>query len=104
MDAGCISTQEPDPTFRQAATYAVTVIIVAALFLGVGAALYDPVPLAIIIVFPLLVLAGAAGALWWTYRTWQAKGRWQIWQGASWLLLALFLISLGGTGSALLDR
>ncbi|GAA1456124.1 hypothetical protein [Williamsia maris] len=104
MDAGDISTQEPDPTFRQAATYAVTVIVVAALFLGIGAALYDPVPLVIIIVFPLLVLAGAVGALWWTFRTWQAKGRWQIWQGASWFLLALFLISLGGTGSALLDR
>ena len=103
MDAGDISTQEPDPTFRQAATYAITVIVIAALFLGVGGLLYDPVPLAIIIVpapgprrrgrRALVDLPHLAG-----------QGPLGIWQGASWFLLALFLISLGGTGSALLDR
>ncbi len=104
MDAEIISSPETDPAIRQALTYAITILVVAALFVGVGAALYDPVPLAIIIVFPLIIMVGAGGALWWTYRTWQAKGRWQVWQGASWFLLAMFLLALGGTGSTLLER
>ncbi len=104
MDPEVINSAESDPTIGQAVTYAITVVIVAGSFLGAGIALYDPVPLVVVIVFPLLVLAGAIGALWWTFRTWQAHGRWQIWQGASWFLLALFLFALGGTGSALLDR
>ncbi len=90
----------------------VSVFAFAIAFLVVGAALYDPVPLWVLIVFPLLVFAGAVGALWWTFRTWQAersaavapRGRWQVWQGASWFLLAMFLLSLGGTGGALMDR
>ncbi|MGZ8179089.1 hypothetical protein ACXVUM_14265 [Williamsia sp. SKLECPSW1] len=73
-------------------------------FLVVGSLLYDPTPLWVLIVFPLLVFAGAVGALWWTFRMWQARGRWQVWQGASWFLLAVFLLSLGGTGGALMDR
>ncbi|WP_299575745.1 hypothetical protein [uncultured Williamsia sp.] len=81
-------------------------------FLVVGSLLYDPVPVWVVIAFPLIVFAGALGSLWWTFRMWQSqrstatssRGPWQVWQGASWLLLALFLLSLGGTGGTLMDR
>lgn len=43
---------------------------------------------------PVITLGGAVWALWHTYRTWKAQGRWQIWQGAAWFLLSAFLIVL----------
>jgi protein-S-isoprenylcysteine O-methyltransferase Ste14 len=99
-------------TLRSAGIYVVSVFAFAIAFLVVGSLLYDPVPLWVLVVFPLLVFAGAVGALWRTFRMWQAersaaitpRGRWQVWQGAGWLLLAMFLLSLGGTGGALMDR
>ncbi|MBT0566638.1 hypothetical protein [Williamsia sp. CHRR-6] len=93
----------PDPTVRQAVVYVATVMGLAVAFIAAGGLIYDTVPLEIVIVFPLIVFAGTVGAGWWTYRTWQAGGRWQVWQGATWFLVAMFLVTLGSTGGALLD-
>ncbi|MXP22874.1 hypothetical protein GIY30_16150 [Gordonia sp. HNM0687] len=58
---------------------------------------------ALIVTAPIVVLVGAVAALWRTYRNWRAGGRWQVWQGASWFLLAMFIFFLFGTGPALVS-
>lgn len=57
----------------------------------------------LVVATPIVVLVGAIACLWRTYRTWQRKGRWQIWQGASWFLLATFIVTLMATAPALLE-
>ncbi|WP_045821951.1 hypothetical protein [Williamsia herbipolensis] len=91
-------------TIRSAGLYVLAVMVVALAFIGVAALLYDQVPTVMIVVFPLIILAGAVGALRRTYTCYKTGGMWQVWQGASWLLLAFFMIALTGTGSALLER
>ncbi len=87
-DAGVIEpfhdtpTEGPRPdrgsTLRSAAVYVVSVFAFAIAFLVVGSVLYDPVPLWVLVVFPLLVFAGAVGALYWTFRCGRPNGprRW----------------------------
>lgn len=106
--------RDPDrvSTVRSAATYVGSVFGFAIAFAVLAAALYDPVPMWVLIVFPLLIFVGAIGALWRTYRMWQAqpstatgsRGPWQVWQGASWILLFFFLLTLTGAGGAFLQR
>lgn len=43
---------------------------------------------------PLILLAGGVGAFVRTIQIWRARGRWWIWQGAGWFLLALMLVVL----------
>ena len=43
---------------------------------------------------PLILLLGGLGAFIRTYQVWRAEGRWWIWQGAGWFLLALMLVVL----------
>lgn len=62
----------------------------------------DGLRTALIVIAPIIVLLGALAALWRTYRSWRSGGRWQVWQGASWFLLALFVVFLIGSGPALL--
>ena len=50
-----------------------------------------------------VMFIGAFGALWITYRTWRAGGRWQVWQGASWFLLAAAVMTMMATAPALLE-
>ena len=51
---------------------------------------------------PLILFLGGLGAFIRTYQVWRASGRWWIWQGAGWFLLALMLLVLTITGSAAL--
>jgi hypothetical protein len=46
---------------------------------------------------PLILLVGGAGAFVRTIQVWRARGRWWIWQGAGWFLLALMLVMLSMT-------
>ena len=57
---------------------------------------------ALIVAAPIVVLIGALAALWRTYRCWRSGGRWQIWQAASWLMLATFIMFLFNTAPTLL--
>jgi hypothetical protein len=43
---------------------------------------------------PLILLVGGAWAFVRTIRVWRAEGRWWIWQGAGWFLLALMVVVL----------
>lgn len=43
-----------------------------------------------------LVILGTLASMVRTYLNWRAGGRWQIWQGASWLLLGLSLLWFTG--------
>jgi hypothetical protein len=43
---------------------------------------------------PLILLAGGVAAFVRTIQIWRARGRWWIWQGAGWFLLALMLVVL----------
>jgi hypothetical protein len=51
---------------------------------------------------PLILFLGGVGAFVRTIQIWRASGRWWIWQGAGWFLLALMLVVLTMTGSAAL--
>lgn len=43
---------------------------------------------------PLVLLLGGAWAFVRTIQLWRASGRWWIWQGAGWFLLALMMVVL----------
>jgi hypothetical protein len=43
---------------------------------------------------PLVLFLGGAWAFVQTIKVWRAEGRWWIWQGAGWFLLALMLVVL----------
>jgi hypothetical protein len=46
---------------------------------------------------PVILFAGGAWAFVRTVQSWRASGRWWIWQGAGWFLLALMLVTLSMT-------
>ncbi|MGV9710777.1 hypothetical protein ACWDTI_08950 [Gordonia sp. NPDC003424] len=56
----------------------------------------------LVVAAPIVVLIGALAALWRTYRCWRVGGRWQVWQGASWFLLSMFIVFLFSSAPALL--
>ncbi|MFW0795624.1 hypothetical protein AAFP30_17565 [Gordonia sp. CPCC 205515] len=68
----------------------------------VAGASNDGLRTALIVASPVIVLIGALAALWRTYASWRSGGRWQVWQGASWFLLAMFIFFLMGSAPALL--
>ena len=43
---------------------------------------------------PVILFAGGAWAFVRTIQIWRTRGRWWIWQGAGWFLLALMLMAL----------
>ncbi|MGC4962471.1 hypothetical protein ACPXCG_02210 [Gordonia sp. DT218] len=88
---------------RQAAVHAGVTIAFGLLALLVAWASDDGVRTALIVAAPIIVLVGALAALWRTYRNWRAGGKWQTWQGASWLLLAVFIVFLFNTAPALMS-
>lgn len=55
-------------------------------------------------VAPVVMFIGAVTMLIRTYRVWKANGRWQIWQGAAWFLLSVFLVMLFSVAPILLNR
>ena len=88
---------------RQAVVHAcVAVVFTIATYL-VAMASADPLQTILVIATPIVMLIGALSCLWRTYRSWQLGGRWQIWQGASWFLLASFVVTLMSAAPALLD-
>ncbi len=93
MDRNDVEKRWHDPAaFRAAVKYVVAVVVMAGV--AFAAALGWHSRIAGILV-PAILLIGGAGALVQTYRVWRAEGTWPIWQGAAWILLALFLFCLG---------
>lgn len=97
-----------DPvTARKATLYAVGVIAIAMLLMGIGlvwglnsgqdcsdasfAVCTDPARQILVFGPTLAFLLGGLGALFLAYRTWTRGGRWPIWQGAGWVLLILMV-------------
>ncbi|MGC4933927.1 hypothetical protein ACLQ3C_09610 [Gordonia sp. DT30] len=91
---------EPPP-IRQAVTYGAVVIALGIATLVVALLSADGLRTVLVIAAPLVVGVGGLGALWRTFTVWRAGGRWQVWQGAAWFLLALFVVFLFSTGPAL---
>jgi hypothetical protein len=108
------TTSGPDPvesrrTFTAAARFAAVVVVMALVVLGLalwwvhGCKSVGADPLAncgrlqrntLAIGAPLILFLGAIGACVRTIQVWRARGRWWIWQGAGWFLLALMLVVL----------
>ncbi len=86
---------------REAAVHVAVTVGFGLAALLVAWASDDGLRTALVVAAPILVLIGALGALFRTYRNWRAGGRWQIWQGASWFLLATFIMFLFSTGPVL---
>ncbi|AZG45181.1 hypothetical protein [Gordonia insulae] len=86
---------------RQAVVHGAVTIGFGIAILLVALASSGAIRTTLIVVAPVVVLIGALAALWRTYRNWRAGGRWQVWQGASWFLLAIFIVFLFGTGPTL---
>lgn len=91
-----------EATVRQAVSYGAVVILVTLAVFFVAGASSGGLRTTLLIVGPAVMLIGAIGALWRTYKNWKSGGRWQIWQGASWFLLAAFIMTLMGTAPALM--
>ncbi|RPA10291.1 hypothetical protein [Gordonia sp. OPL2] len=87
---------------RQSVLHGAVTIGFALAALIVAWASDDGLRTTLIVAAPIIMLIGALAALWRTYRCWRSGGRWQIWQGASWFMLAMFIVFLFGTGPALL--
>lgn len=82
-----------DPVaFRAAAIYVVSVLAVAALAF-VATVLWHSLLAASLV--PISLFVGGLGALFKTYKVWQARGTWPIWHGAAWVLLMCMLLCLG---------
>ncbi|MEE3849101.1 hypothetical protein VZC37_02070 [Gordonia sp. LSe1-13] len=89
------------PELRQAVIHGIVTIAAALVILWIAGVSDGGVRVALIVAAPIVVLIGALAALWRTYRNWRGNGRWQIWQGASWFLLAMFIFFLSGIGPVL---
>ncbi|MDY6810587.1 MAG: hypothetical protein SW127_16470 [Actinomycetota bacterium] len=83
---------------RPAVVHGVTTLAIALIVVIVAGATDGAVETTLVVLAPLVVLVGALTALWRTYRSWRSGGRWQIWQGAAWFLLAMFIFFLSGVG------
>ena len=70
---------------------------------AVGAASSTPLSTVLFVASPIVALLGALAMLWRTYRVWRRAGRWQLWQGGSWFLLAFFVVMLFGSAPALVN-
>lgn len=106
MNATDDDPREPRGTAAELRKAAVTVGILIAFSLAsvaVAAASSDALRTLLVIIAPIIVFLGALGVLRHTYRVWRARGRWQVWQGASWFLLAFFVIMLMNTAPILLE-
>ncbi len=81
-----------DPVvFREAAAFVVSVIALAAVAFVATVAWRS---LLAGILVPVTLVVGGLVAFVRAYRLWRAGGVWPIWQGAGWILIMLFLLSL----------
>lgn len=88
----------PGPsTLRRAVTYGVVIMSLAVAALCVASLSVDGIRTVLLLAAPAIVGLGGFGALWQTYTEWRHGGRWQVWQGVSWFLLAAFLFFLANT-------
>lgn len=87
---------------RRAVTHAIITIAFALACFAVAALSSDPLREVMIAAAPGVMFIGAFSALWTTYRTWRAAGRWQVWQGISWFLLAAAVMTMMSTAGVLL--
>ncbi|SIR76847.1 hypothetical protein [Williamsia sterculiae] len=85
------------PEFPVAARYAGIVVVAAVIVLVAGAVSVGWIRTIFGVVGPLAILGGALGAGLRAYRAYQQGRAWQVWQGAMWFLLVLFLVALGST-------
>ncbi|QTI70732.1 hypothetical protein [Gordonia polyisoprenivorans] len=92
--------EAPSP-LRAAVTYGIVVIGLGLATLLVALASSGGLRTALVVAAPIVVGVGALGGLWRTYTVWRAGGRWQVWQGAAWFLLATFVVFLFNTAPAL---
>ena len=93
MDTNDVEKSWHDPAaFRAAVIYVVSVVVVAGVAFAVAVIWHSRIAG---ILVPLSLFTGGIGAFIQTYRVWRVEGTWPIWQGAGWILLALFLFCLG---------
>ncbi|GAB05393.1 hypothetical protein GII30_06505 [Gordonia amarae] len=88
---------------RRAVRHGIITVVFALACFAVAALSQNPLHEAMIAAAPAVMFIGAFSALWVTFRTWRAGGRWQVWQGASWFLLAASVMMLMATAPVLLD-
>ena len=78
-----------DPaTFRAAAVYVISVVVLAALAFAAMARWHSLLAATLV---PAILFVGAMGGLVRTYQVWKAGGVWPIWHGAAWILLVLLM-------------
>lgn len=81
-----------DPvTLHAAVRYVVFVIALVAVAFAATVSLHSPITEMLV---PTILFVGTVGAFLRTYQAWRTDDFWVIWQGAGWLLLALFMFSL----------
>lgn len=85
--------------YRAAVTYALVVVVLAAIAFAVYA-FGDRSSVFSASLVPVFLFAGGVGALLRTYRQWKAGNGWTAWQGAAWFLLLLMLLTLAVPAAA----
>lgn len=103
MNTGRPQHGESGTSLRRAVTHGIITVAFALACFAVAALSSGGLRTTMIAVAPAVMFIGAFGALWITYRTWRAGGRWQVWQGASWFLLAAAVMTMMATAPALLE-
>ncbi|MFT4085749.1 MAG: hypothetical protein QM658_01115 [Gordonia sp. (in: high G+C Gram-positive bacteria)] len=78
------------------------VIVIALVLLLIGLPLSGGARTGVLVASESVVIVGALSALVRTYLVYRAGGRWQIWQGGSWFLLATFLVWTFTIGPAIM--
>ncbi|WP_026918722.1 hypothetical protein [Gordonia shandongensis] len=77
---------------REAVTHVAVTIGLGVVLAVASAFAQDATRTFLIIASMTMLVLGTVAAVVRTYRNWRAGGRWQIWQGACWFLLALSLV------------
>lgn len=90
------------PDLRRAAITVGSIVAFGVLFLIASALTDGTLSVTFTVAAPLVVLLCSAGVMRHTYRVWRANGLWQVWQGATWLTLASFVMLLFITAPTLM--
>lgn len=81
----------------------VITVALAAVVLAVGMTFSGGVQTSLLITSLVIAFVGAMIAAFRTFRSWQARGRWQFWQGAMWFLMFFTLVLMMGVIPVLTD-
>ena len=87
-----MTRETPDNPIRAAFWHGGVTVALALLLLIGGGVAEGGVQTALIVAAMTVMIIGSFAAMIRTWLVWRAHGRWQVWQGATWFLLAATIL------------